>query len=431
MSGSHISTYSRKTGYSTPLVHTHTSGTGNVYSDSQYLAQIEQYKGSSFYDYLLQNPWMYSKQGPFEPNLGQKIAGLFNDNSAETNYYNTILSNQQQWLSEALEKFRQQEYNSASSQVERERVAGLNPDLNGGVDAGSASENDQPLLGHPQFGFDGSLSSIGSFFMNIYSLASGFAKDAISMQSMMNDLTSEDLDINQKIVSATSDFIKGHVSQPSKDSSGNYVFPDLSLDVLDDYASSMFRSRLGRKRFKKEVQSSYNSARSLYAKYGAISDLEIAKRGLASAIAGNESLGYSYNEPSSFEPLIRVSRELTDLSYKIQKYQSKYTSDYFHSVSGSQAGEAVNSQNKGIVEENEARSYQRGMDKIINETMNKIVSELSSEARSDGLEGLIAKGMLGFISAYRLQMLPSLPSVNLSGLIQNRNFSTNNNYISE
>lgn len=66
------------------------------------------------------------------------------------------------------------------------------------------------------------------------------------------------------------------------------------------------------------------------------------------------------------------------------------------------------------------------MDKVINKTMDKIVNDLSKQANEPGIGGLIAKGMLGFISAYRLQMIPSFPSVNLQGLIQNKNFNTTN-----
>lgn len=398
------------------------------YSDESYLAEIEQYKNKSWYSYLLSNPWMWKFQGRFEPNLIQQFTGLFGDNSSEQNYINTIQSNRSQWLSEFLEKMRQEEYNSASAQVEREKIAGLNPDLNGNVDAGSAAENDQPILGSPQFGEDGnSLSSIASFFMNIYSLANGFAKDAVSMQSMMNNLTSEDLDINEKIVNATTNFIKGHIGSPklvnSDNGSSYYEFPELSLDVLDDYSSKMFRSRSGRNRFKKEVISSYGSARSNYARFGVLKDEADAKRALARSIGENSVYG------DEFEPMVDVSRRLNKLSLDIQEYQSKYTSDFYHSANGSKAGEATNFSNQGVIDENEKLSYQRGMDKIINETMNKIVSDLSKDSKEPGLEGLIAKGMLGFISAYRLQMLPSLPSVNLSGLVQNRNFNTtNNNY---
>lgn len=397
------------------------TGASRQYNDDAYLSQIAEYSDKPFYQYLLTNPWLWSKQGRFSPNLFQQIAESLGDFSARDNYDNTILSNQQQWLSEALEKFRQEQYNSPLEQVAREKMAGLNPDLNGNVDSGMASENDQPILGHPQFGSDGSLESIGSFFMNVYQLASGMAKDSFSMQSMMNQLTSEDLDINNKIISATTDFIKGSVGSPYKGDDGNFIFPDLSLDKLDSYAKSMFRSRSARNRFKKEVQSSYSSARSRFTQYGVLKDENDAKRALARSLGESSAMG------DEFEPMVKVSERLNKLAIDIQEYQSKYTSDYFHNANGSLASSASNESNRGIVEENQARSYQRGMDKIINETMNKIVSDLSKESRYGGLEGLIAKGMLGFISAYRLQMLPSLPAVNLSGLIQNRNFNTTNN----
>lgn len=399
------------------------------YTDDDYLAEIEQYKGKSWYDQLLTNPWLAGNQAIFSPNLGQNILSLFGDDSAEDKYYAELRSNRSQWLSEFLEKMRQQDYNSPLQQAQREQLAGINPDLAGNIEPGAAAENDQPMLGHPSFGQPFDIGQLGSFFMNIYSLASGFAKDAISMQSMMNQLTSEDLDINNKIIGVTTDYIKGHIGKPKKvdDGSGkfHYEFPDLSLDALDDYAMKMFRNRSTRNRFKKEVESSYSSSRSRFAQYGIMKNEEDALRALAGSVGENEALG------GQFEPMVDVYRELNSMVYDIQKYQNKYTSEYFHSASGSKAGEAVNSQNQGIIDENNARSYQRGMDKIINETMERIVSKLERASKNGGLEGLIAQGMLGFISAYRLQMIPSLPSVNLQGLVQNRNFTTNNNTFSE
>lgn len=179
-------------------------------------------------------------------------------------------------------------------------------------------------------------------------------------------------------------------------------------------------------KFIHEVKSSYGSGRFRQLTYDSAGAGQKAKSNLAQVVGRNEA--YGGNE---LDPMIIVEKSLSKMERDIVEMQSKYTSEYFHEASGTQAGSAVNAQNKGIVEENDARSYQRKMDSIVNKTMEQIVSRLERSAKNGGLEGLIAEGMLGFISAYRLQMIPSLPSVNLQGLIQNRNFTTNNNTYSE
>ena len=86
---------------------------------------------------------------------------------------------------------RQQEYNSESEQYRRQRGVGLNPDLNG-IAAGTAAENDQPLLDPPSMGEDTSqiLGNIAngttSLLQNVFSLYSGFL--SVQGQSVDNAL---------------------------------------------------------------------------------------------------------------------------------------------------------------------------------------------------------------------------------------------------
>lgn len=123
------------------------SGSGNRYDDAAYYDMIEQYKNNpDLYKKLLQNPWLFSKQAQFSPSLIQQIGQAFGDYSAFDSYYSQIQSNQQQWLSEVLEAFRQQDYDSPAAQVERERAAGINPEIANNITPGSAAENDQPMM---------------------------------------------------------------------------------------------------------------------------------------------------------------------------------------------------------------------------------------------------------------------------------------------
>lgn len=106
------------------------SRAGDPYSnDDDYLKSIEQYKDKSYYDRLLENPWLFSKQAPFSPTLMQDIGEFLGDTSARDNYYAGILQNQNQWLSDTIKSYEKQEYDSAQEQVQRQAAAGINPDL--------------------------------------------------------------------------------------------------------------------------------------------------------------------------------------------------------------------------------------------------------------------------------------------------------------
>lgn len=394
----------------------------NGYYDDDYLAEIEKYKNEPWYNNLLTNPWLAGNQASFTPNLGQSImSALFNDDSAERKYYAELQSNRSQWLSEFVEKMRQQEYNSAPNQAQLTKEAGINPALAGNADS-PASENDQPLFGHPSFGAPLGLPEIGSFFMNIYTLASGFAKDALGLQSMLSDIQSKDVSRTEQLVGFATKFIQNHTALGQtdlEDGSTEYTVIPPTEDMIRDFAGKYFRSNRVKNRFVKEVKSQLVSGSGRSAQYGSVATGQRAKGELAQVIGHNEAFG-----GNELDPMVIVEKNLSRMVRDIEEAQRKYTSDYFHEASGTLAGQAVNEENQGIVDENKARSYQRKMDSIINKTMETIISSLEKSVNLGGIEGLIAKGMLGLISAYRLQMLPNLPSVNLSGLIQNRNFNT-------
>lgn len=90
--------------------------------------------------YMMSNPWLVSNQASYTPGFWDN---LFDPERGEREYYGQMRSNAMDWASKALENFRQQNYDSASQQVAREQMAGLNPDLNGQVTPGSAAENDE------------------------------------------------------------------------------------------------------------------------------------------------------------------------------------------------------------------------------------------------------------------------------------------------
>lgn len=207
------------------------------FDDALYLASIEQYKGQSWYDRLLENPWLGSKQLAFKPNFWQQIGESVGDVSARQSYYQDIASKRNQWLSDTLAQYHQQDYDSANSQVERERAAGLNPDLNGNITAGSAAENDQPLQpsGMPQ----------DSVFPDVLNVGVSMVSTAVNLASAFQGIASTHLDNALKSMKLKEGF---------KESAWKTIGESLTetLTGLEDYSSvdndddgSLIVSKLG------------------------------------------------------------------------------------------------------------------------------------------------------------------------------------------
>lgn len=185
------------------------------HSDDDYLNSISQYKDKSWYDRLLENPFMASKVDEFSPTFWQEVGeNLLGDTSARDNYYAQISSQREQWLSDMLQQLHQQDYDSPVEQVQREKLAGLNPDLNGNITPGSAAENDQPInpVGFPMG------SDTGDVVRTIGSTAMSFCTNLVGMAQSFQSLKLGNLDLESKEISnnvSARDFVLNQIAGTS------------------------------------------------------------------------------------------------------------------------------------------------------------------------------------------------------------------------
>lgn len=144
---------------------------------AQYLKMIENYKGNpELYQRLLE---LYQWQA-YEPGFWE---GFMGDKSGWQDFYNQLHMTNMNAAQNLIDEYNQREYNSAESQVARERAAGLNPDLNGGQnitpgEAGDATPATEPtpLIPH---GNDAAQGAIQVF---------DFAKDIVTSVVGMYDM---------------------------------------------------------------------------------------------------------------------------------------------------------------------------------------------------------------------------------------------------
>lgn len=401
-----------------------------------YRELIKEYEGTEYYDYLWNNPYAPWKVPSFSPNLGQSILMSFGDTSGEDKYNADNLQRMHEWIANTVEQYRQQKYNSPSNQASLERQGGLNPDLTGISGVGSAAENDQPSYGSaPDMGHEEGLRSIQGFAgmcMQAYSFASGIAKDVLTLNDLSANIAGKDADTSSKILPLIEDFYKSRVGLPkfNKDTK-QFEFPDLALDSLDSYANDHFQSRALRKKFISGVKNGFASAKHAFISRGIITDAEIARKSMSDSLGLNIGYGMDYSANEDSNPMIIVSTELGKAMKNIQKISlseqyntSKFHSDYYSKADGSGSAQAFNDTNKQVSEAYESSKSERKVEKVLNDSLETIISKLSSTASEGGLAGALSQGFLLYFSAMRANMIPQLPSIGFSRN-KNGNFGLN------
>lgn len=168
----------------------------------QYLKDIEQYKGTPYYEQLLNNPFLPNGT-EYTPSWFEKqIKGYwFNDWSGTENFYSDLIRSADEEKYKILGQMQQDKMNSASAQVARENAAGVNPDLAGisgepasgspGTDETSPSASEASAANNQRFdAFLEQIPQVGlQFFQNMISLPQYIQQfKGMNLDNMMKDL---------------------------------------------------------------------------------------------------------------------------------------------------------------------------------------------------------------------------------------------------
>lgn len=240
----------------------------NSVSFDQYKSQrskLVQSLPDSYKTQFENNPYLTTS---YSPNFWDKFVNFFGGRSSYDKYMEEMFLNAKQYDSQLTSLAREEDYNDATSQVAREKAAGLNPDLVGTSlnSAGAASEFTEPTT-IPQM----PEQPIQDFFTTcggVMSSLLGIAKDFYSIKglSLSND-NSELLNESQDIANFQSALVAGtsafkHYANLndftfSKDADlDNIIFPDLSTILGSGDNKEYFRS-----------QKAYNRVNSAYLRF--------------------------------------------------------------------------------------------------------------------------------------------------------------------
>lgn len=370
------------------------SDRNHVYLDDDYLAEIEKYKGTRFYDYLLTNPWLAGNQADFSPNFWQGLSEeYFSDFSQRDSYYASLRSQRSQWLSDALEKFRQEDYNSASSQAERERAAGINPDLAGNITPGDAAENDQPMsdIEMPNKPGGSVAEQIGSMSLNFVSQIIGMADSVIGMSRGMNDIVHQELSNNDTARKFVLDTIAGTSFFNSENDLDNMTPGDLANNILKasgkvDYSGYSPRTR-------KLIQKMFNSYAKDVKSGKSPMAVEALKSELRKRIVDNNSNAAKGASSPLFDEdfnsfIEKIAKAFGDYQLQVIDVEKKelkerssradagiaknnYDTSYFHGLDAGLASKAFNASNEATsVTEGQTAKIEGLWDKIYDICVN-------------------------------------------------------------
>lgn len=367
------------------------------YSDEEYLKQIEQYKGNSWYNRLLENPWMRSKQAEFSPSFWQDLGEtLFQDYSARDSYWAGLQSNQNQWLSDMLQQLHQQDYDSPAEQVSREKQAGLNPDLApGSISPGSAAENDQPIspVAFPQGSDSGDVvQTIGSTAMSFCSNLIGMAQSFQSLKLGNLELAGKEIENN----SSARDFVLNQIAGTGFFNSEN----DLDNMTPGDLANNIIAasSKIDYSTYSPKVRKLMKSMFNRYAKDVTSGRSPMAVESLKSELrnrisTNNRSAAGIAGSPvfdEDFNTMIRkiaVSVGKAEYNAQMAEYGARlskagYDSKYFHNLNPESAAAGDNA-------ENEAKKVTQSQTAIIEGMWNDIYKICKESDSWYGTIGLV------------------------------------------
>jgi len=394
----------------------------NQGTDNYYMQQIEKYRGTEWYDKLVNNPYLRANNAPYSKNFLQDIAyGLFGDTSAEDEYYGNLQNMRNQYLAETLEAMRQQEHNSPEAEVARRRAAGLNDDLNGGqaIGTGQAAENDQPMqtppgMGGQQTSIQDKLNGLWNVFTQAYALTMGFVQDSQAVRAAQIANEGNELENAEKVMNvATGAYNFGR----KYGSDGKYP--------VESFASTfkpIFKTSKGFKRFNEMFYFGLGNVENELKNLGYDTQIREAKmqnvwtRGKEQAygmeVGGDILREWSMNWH-------KMEKEFEQINMRVQKKMAKNREKYENVKDYGQVATLENKQTGSALAKFE-------MEKTLNSFMSTFTDRLNEMAKEKGLKGFGASVMLGFMAMQHMGMMPSLNLPNLNFSKPNNTFVTNN-----
>lgn len=301
--------------------------------------------------------------------------------------------NEELWNSSQQEMQRQEMYNSASEQVAREREAGLNPDLNGGVTAGDASEQTPLPIGSESEAIQNmnqGFSTVASLVMQgvnwIADITSSCVSGALAISSKLESLRGIKVENLNKVSAGVANMVDELDSlgfnpiEFDKDGEGNIVLPDAIKEDFNSYIDSLpWKYR----KFAKKYQSRYIQSLVHWNKRGD----KLGK--LPDSIVANEAVK-GFVGDATYNPISKTFKNLDPLlndaiNAQNEMYKLLYNMNLkeFQNKDGALDIEKLNNYSDKVT--SEVTATKKSFDKAVLDTVNQMTTSDDWKTRVLGI----------------------------------------------
>lgn len=344
-----------------------------------------------------ESQWMNNPYATFDYHhtWWQKLLEGFGFRTDFNKYQESMNMNAKEYEAQLLEKAHNEEYDSAQAQAARMRAAGINPDLQGGVDAGSSSgmEPDPSIPVAP--GDDsGVLTGFVNTVLGIFTTAIGFSKDALSLAQMRNSVESGNIANSDALFNlgynAAVRFIPDQF--PGSDD------PDW-MNRASDLAFANMAPLLSRKQqrlFRNQLNSLYGSAPVKAEQWESWKKAAENKMSLAK-VYGSEFFG-----DGSDEVIFEASKILSKYSDKYIRESARGSAEQAENEASYQSALDPTLQADVENETNRRNVASAGIDAVLNEALGEIVNMLKDKSESGRKGSQFASVALILFSLFRM-----------------------------
>lgn len=266
----------------------------------------------SYKDVFNANPY---NNYTYQPSLFDKIFSFLGLRTFGDQYREDMASRSREYISQLVNQFREEEYNDPSSQANRLRNAGINPNLSGDVSSNTASENvessDSPLS--PDNGFNQYQDFVTGLF-TIFGSLIGYSKDFNEIKAGKIAVQNADVDYAYNVLSNSLNSLLMLASPDEfKDRNSNI----LNLYRLDD---SFFHSKKASKDFNHALNFGLNSIKGINETWKSLTENERNKYEFSRYYGFNNQFDSINNLSDVLKDLMNAT---LDAEYSYQLYRNK------------------------------------------------------------------------------------------------------------
>lgn len=316
-------------------------------------------------------------------------------------YKESMAVNAREYEAQLAEKAHNEEYDSPLAQSQRYREAGINPDINGDVSAGSSSpmEPDPNAPIQPNADVD-SIGQFANIVLGLFSTAVGLSQDVLSLGQIRNAVETGNIANAQGILDfgmkTAASFIPDQY--PEGDSDWINRASSLAFDV-----TSPFLSKRQQKQYRQALNALYSSAPTQASQW------KSWKENATNKIDWFQTTSSKFFGDGSDEVLRIISDNIMKYSDKIfeqgkmnEAQSAEKQAQYLNNIDTGLQAEVENVTNK--------RNLESGsIDAVLNECLNSIVQDLRDRSESNKRGHSMAQVALLVFSLFRMMNFSTGP----------------------